>query len=151
MANLPADHLNDHADDESSRRAGATDEAVGRRIRRVRLSQKLSLENLAANIGISCQQLQKYEAGANRIAVSRLIHIAKVLRVHATEFMSDAATAPAPADKPARLHRQFVVRLVNVLARLKNATSRSKILEMAEFLSSLEDEPPAPAREIAAR
>ena len=144
MAYLP-ERLDDHANDESSRRAGPTDEAIGRRIRRVRLSQKRTLEDLAASIGISCQQLQKYEAGANRIAVSRLIHIAKALRVHVTEFLADGTMpAPAPEDRAITARSDEVVRLVNVFARLRNTASRTKILEMAEFLASLEDEPVSP-------
>ena len=65
----------------NGRRAGAIDRAIGQNIRRQRMNARMSQEELASRIGISCQQLQKYEAGANRIAAARLVDIADALQV----------------------------------------------------------------------
>ena len=49
---------------------------VGRRVREVRLLRNLTQEELGEKIGVSYQQVQKYETGANRISASRLYRIA---------------------------------------------------------------------------
>lgn len=59
----------------------AVDVAVGRRIAQRRTAMGLSQTNLAQRIGISPQQVQKYEAGSNRISASRLNAIALVMGV----------------------------------------------------------------------
>lgn len=63
------------------RSPNATDAAVGRRIAARRAAMGLSQSALAQRIGISPQQVQKYEAGANRISASRLSAIAIALVV----------------------------------------------------------------------
>ena len=49
---------------------------VGRRVRQIRLLKNLTQEELGEKIGVSYQQVQKYETGANRISASRLYRIA---------------------------------------------------------------------------
>ena len=66
---------------------------VGQQIRRRRVSLKLSLEGLAANLGISHQQLQKYETGASRITITMLHQIAVELRVPVTSLWLGTPTA----------------------------------------------------------
>ena len=60
----------------SPREADAVDRAVGRRIAARRAALGRSQSALASELGISFQQLQKYEAGQNRVSASRLHHIA---------------------------------------------------------------------------
>lgn len=57
------------------------DTHVGRRVRIRRMLNGLSQEELAADLGLTFQQLQKYESGANRISASRLYHLAQLLDV----------------------------------------------------------------------
>jgi len=68
---------------------------VGARIRNRRKSLKLSLEGLAAGLGITHQQLQKYETGGNRITVPMLYAIAGALRVWVSDFYEGL---PNPSD-----------------------------------------------------
>ena len=68
---------------------------VGGRIRSRRKAMRLSLEALAAALGITHQQLQKYETGGNRIAVSMLFDIAGALDTWVGDFFEGL---PAPAD-----------------------------------------------------
>ncbi len=56
------------------------DRLVGHRIHELRISMGLSRQQLAWQIGITHQQLQKYEKGTNRISVGRLVSIAKALK-----------------------------------------------------------------------
>lgn len=63
------------------------DVTVGERVRRARIARGLSQVALAERLDVSFQQIQKYENGANRISASRLVEIADVLQVPATDFL----------------------------------------------------------------
>lgn len=65
----------------NAKRTGALDEEIGERIRSLRLRRGLSQSELGARLGVSFQQIQKYEAGTNRISASRLLDIAMALAV----------------------------------------------------------------------
>src|SRR3546814_14180935 len=82
------------------------DVAIGSRLRLRRLAMGFSQETLARALGITFQQIQKYERGTNRIFASRLFHLARVLRVPVAYFFhglqaggeTKAAQGGAPAD-----------------------------------------------------
>src|SRR6476660_2562047 len=83
------------------RKAMQVDEAVGRQIRKRRRMLGMSQYQLARAIGIASQQIQKYEIGANRLSVSRLVAIAEALDLPIACFFRnlDSATqrdAPVP-------------------------------------------------------
>ena len=61
------------------RRAGAEDVEIGRKIRALRLERGLSQSGLADGIGLTFQQVQKYEKGTNRVSAGRLHKIAELL------------------------------------------------------------------------
>lgn len=63
-----------------TRSADAVDAQIGRNIARRRVLMGLSQTNLADHAGISFQQIQKYETGANRVACGRLFQIAQILQ-----------------------------------------------------------------------
>lgn len=62
-----------------ARKAGKIDKSLGERVRNQRLALDMAQETLADKIGVTFQQVQKYERGLNRISVSRLLQIAKAL------------------------------------------------------------------------
>ncbi len=62
---------------------------LGNVIRRMRLSHKLTQMELAAKIGVSYQQLQKYEYGVSEITVPRLMQIADALQVPLRVFLNE--------------------------------------------------------------
>lgn len=62
------------------------DKFVGSKIYSLRLAKGLSRQQLAEVIGVTHQQLQKYEKGYNRISVGRLVLIAKALHTDVTHF-----------------------------------------------------------------
>ena len=66
------------------------DKHVGNRVRMRRMMLKMSQEKLADGLGITFQQVQKYEKGSNRIGASRLQHIATILDVEPSFFFEDA-------------------------------------------------------------
>jgi transcriptional regulator with XRE-family HTH domain len=71
------------------------DHEYGRRIRLARLDRQLSQSELGAALGISFQQVQKYEKGTNRITVGRLEQIAIALKITPHELMGWGKTAIA--------------------------------------------------------
>jgi transcriptional regulator with XRE-family HTH domain len=78
--------------------ARLVDEHVGERIRRRRAELGLTQEHLAVSLGISYQQVQKYETGANRISAGRLYQIARRLEIPVGMFFEGIAAA-GPADE----------------------------------------------------
>ena len=79
--------------------ADPVDIHVGRRLRQRRALLGLSQDKLGRAVGLTFQQIQKYERGANRIGASRLLQLSRALAVPIAYFFEDA---PGPADKPAR-------------------------------------------------
>ena len=74
---------------QTKRGSGPIDGIVGNRIRARRLELKLSQQQLAEALGVSFQQIQKYEKGVNRVGVGRLQQIADFLKVDMAYFMGD--------------------------------------------------------------
>ena len=64
---------------------------IGFRVRQARLAKGMSQNELGRAIGVSFQQVQKYEAGATRIATSRLCHIARVLDQRVMDLLEGVA------------------------------------------------------------
>lgn len=82
-----------------SRSPNDIDRLVGRNLRQLRLEAGLSLQELAGRIGLSHQQLQKYETAANRLSAGLLPAFAEALGVDVATFFEDA-DAPSPAGRP---------------------------------------------------
>src|SRR5437763_11598053 len=78
-----------------ARRAGNRDAGVGRRVRSRRLECRLAQTELADKIGVTFQQVQKYEKGVNRIGAGRLQRISEALDVPITFFFDATPHAPA--------------------------------------------------------
>ncbi len=108
-----------------------TDVHIGRRVRERRVAMGLSQSELAEGLGISFQQVQKYESGANRISGSRLWDIASLLQVPVGHFFEglDASLEPvAEGDGEQPIDRQTleIARAVNKIEddQLKNQLVR---------------------------
>ena len=71
-----------------------TDKHVGARVRMRRMMLSMSQEKLGDALGLTFQQVQKYEKGANRIGASRLQQIAHILQVPVSFFFDGAPNAP---------------------------------------------------------
>jgi len=119
------------------RRVTGMDRTIGLRLRARRLEQHMSQDELAQRLGLSFQQVQKYEKGVNRIGSVRLMEIAKILGVEPSYFLSDMksnghgpaskfieflATTDGVAINEAMMklndeHRQGVIQLARTLVR----------------------------------
>jgi transcriptional regulator with XRE-family HTH domain len=84
------------------KRSTPVDIHVGMRVRERRTALGMSQPTLAAALGISYQQLSKYEQAQNRISVSRLYDLSKVLGVPITFFLEGIAETEATAQTPKR-------------------------------------------------
>jgi len=93
------------------------DRAVGRRVRVLRVTRGMSQTALASQLGLTFQQLQKYEKGTNRISASKLYEIATILGVDVASLFEDAsnpstlAAIGESADAPRRIDLLIVHRL----------------------------------------
>ncbi len=65
------------------------DSEIGRRLRQARLAENLTQDGLAQRLGISFQQVQKYENGTNRVSSSRLWAIGNALNIPVTYFFEE--------------------------------------------------------------
>ena len=78
------------------------DKKIGQKIKQIRKSWGLSQIELAEKIGISFQQIQKYEKGSTRISVVRLQQIAETLGVNISTFFEEGKRAPQVSDHALR-------------------------------------------------
>ncbi|MFM2149075.1 MAG: hypothetical protein RLZZ187_1381 [Pseudomonadota bacterium] len=82
------------------RAARALDRAIGTRLRARRKALGLSLDALATQLGISYQQVQKYERGENRIGAGRLPHIARVLGCSVEDLVPSTLVSQTDESSP---------------------------------------------------
>lgn len=80
-------------EDRGSRRANPIDVHVGSRVRLRRMLLGMSQEKLGEHLGLTFQQIQKYEKGINRIGASRLFDLARVLAVPVQYFYEELPIA----------------------------------------------------------
>ena len=98
MARTPG-FVDEAADDEKgSRRPNPIDVHVGGRVRFRRMLLGMSQERLGEKLGLTFQQIQKYEKGINRIGASRLYDLAQVLGVPVQFFYEDAPIGESRVD-----------------------------------------------------
>jgi transcriptional regulator with XRE-family HTH domain len=121
----------------------AIDVEVGQRIRIQRLQSGLSQTVLAEGIGITFQQVQKYEKGVNRVGASRLTKIAKVLGVPVTTFFGaqDPETlegsARGTASSPLKLLTVPGARqLLRAYDQLNDGKMRRLIVDLVEDIAA---------------
>jgi|ERR1044072_623106 transcriptional regulator with XRE-family HTH domain len=122
-----------------ARRSDKRDLEVGRRVRARRLECRLSQGELAERIGVSFQQVQKYEIGANRIGAGRLQRISEALKVPISFFFG-AGIGPVEADGDVSdgeslfdlLQTRRAVRIVQAFHKIKSRKARELLVEMAE-------------------
>src|SRR5690348_1507474 len=85
------------------------DVEVGRRIRLQRLARGLSQTELGNELGVTFQQVQKYEKGANRVGAGRLSRIAEALDVSVSQLLGDTVNARSDVPAGQRLELEYLV------------------------------------------
>jgi transcriptional regulator with XRE-family HTH domain len=112
---------------------------VGRRIRLQRMSAGMSQTELAHEIGVTFQQVQKYEKGANRVGAGRLTQIATALSLPISAFFESADEASAAKGKPASspvelLTQPNALRLLQAYSAIPDESIRASIVRLVEAI-----------------
>lgn len=112
-------------------RHGALDLSLGERIRERRRGLRLSQSALGARLGITFQQVQKYENGTNRVSAVMLVRLATALDVSVSELLS-AAEPPAtgPGDNRAEADR-----LLAAFGQITSPELRQAVLTLVTSLA----------------
>lgn len=113
--------------------SGDVEAAIGRRIRQLRQARQLTQTELAQACGITFQQIQKYERGANRICVSRLMQISRALGVSLVEMLNELDGATQALRDGAATDPQARV-VAEAFASLKSRKLRRTLLSLTRVL-----------------
>ena len=126
-----------------------TDQHVGARVRMRRKMVAMSQEELGAALGLSFQQIQKYERGANRIGASRLQQMSHILQVPIEFFFVGAPNALAPHDSSGSALSMAQIddfisdsdglRLIGAFTRVDNAALRRRIVMLVQEIAGDDD------------
>jgi len=122
---------------------------VGKRVRLRRTLLGLSQEKLGAALGLTFQQVQKYERGTNRIGSSRLFRLSQILDVPVSFFFDDMeqdVAAPAggvaegtrPTFESDQLSRRETLELVRAYYRIVDPTVRKRLFELVKAVANSE-------------
>ena len=116
---------------------------VGQRIRMRRIMIGMSQQALAQKLGLTFQQVQKYEKGANRIGASRLYQIAEILEVPVFFLFEDLPGTKSRASEHSipKYLMDFTgtaqgLRLVQAFARIPDNNSRNDIVRIVESIAA---------------
>lgn len=133
----------------SPRGPNPIDVHVGSRIRLRRQLMKMSQEKLGDELGVTFQQVQKYERGANRVGASRLYRLSRVLEVPVQFFFEglgdkSAVSGMAEGDQTPIVY-DFIqssdgVSLAEAFSRIRDAKVRRRVLELVRTLAAEEEE-----------
>src|SRR5262249_12532330 len=120
------------------------DKHVGSRVRMRRMMLSMSQEKLGDALGLTFQQIQKYEKGTNRIGASRLQQIAHMLQVPVSFFFEGAphspvhsgmSEAPSPAYVADFLATSDGLSLTKAFMRIKSSKLRRRIVDLVEQIA----------------
>lgn len=121
-----------------ARSTSAMDYVLGRKLRLARTEAGLSQQALAERLGITFQQIQKYEKGANRIAASRLVSIAAAVDRPISYFLEDAKDAVAAARSPKgpdAAGSAEHLSMAALFAAIENVRVRRRVIELLRTIT----------------
>ena len=126
-----------------------TDKHVGARVRMRRMMLGMSQEKLGDSLGLTFQQVQKYEKGTNRIGASRLQQISQILQVPVSFFFEGAPAAqtvghrhegmgeaPSPAYVSDFLATSDGLALTKAFMRIEDSKLRRRIVDLVEQIAT---------------
>ena len=132
-----------------SKAPNPVDRHVGSRVRMRRLMVGMSQERLGDALGLTFQQIQKYEKGTNRIGASRIQQIAEILQVPVSFLFEGSpgssagaegfGTAPSPAYVADFLATAEGLALIRAFMRVPDIKLRRAIVDMVELIGGRED------------
>src|SRR3954454_5685218 len=118
--------------------ADPVDVAVGARIRLLRKVRGLSQQALAEAAGVTFQQIQKYERGANRVSASMLSRIAGALDTPVAEMFGEAGSTSGAIDEVATLLAEpGALELLRAYTALPRGPARATLVEFVRSLKAV--------------
>jgi transcriptional regulator with XRE-family HTH domain len=122
------------------------DRHVGSRVRMRRIMLGMSQEKLGEGLGLTFQQIQKYEKGTNRIGASRIQQIAEILQVPVSFLFEGSpgvstsfGEAPSPAYVADFLATSEGLALIRAFTQVSDIKLRRAIVEMVELIGGREE------------
>ncbi len=121
----------------TSKQPHPIDRLVGSRVRLFRTARGLSQSRLADDLGITFQQVQKYEKGTNRVSASRLFEIARLLGVGIPELYAgaDDATSAHMNESVDPLPSLLDHKIIRALSRIHDDQVKRKVLLLIQTLA----------------
>lgn len=155
------DLVNDGPDDErggGTKRPNSMDAHVGSRVRLRRMMMGMSQEKLGEQMGLTFQQIQKYERGINRVSASRLWELARVLGVNVQFFFEELQVSAEEPQTPGFAEAQAESTIIEFLGsrdglelnrafvRIRDARVRRSIVDLVRSLAGESATGETPAR-----
>ena len=132
----------------STKAPNPVDKYVGSRVRMRRIMLGMSQEKLGEALGLTFQQVQKYEKGTNRVGASRIQQISEILQVPVSFFLEGGPSGTASAEgysegsSPAYISDFLAtsegLALTRAFTRITDAKLRRSIVEMVEQIAARE-------------
>jgi transcriptional regulator with XRE-family HTH domain len=123
---------------ESTMKKDTFDQELGRRIRAHRLRLGYSQEKLGAMLGLTFQQVQKYEKGTNRVSSGRLIEIAKLLDVHPMDLLAEERHSGsgngAGASPFEFIQNSRALKLLKSFSLIKDRELQNAVVDLCELI-----------------
>ncbi len=112
-----------------------TDKLIGEKIVSARMIRGLNRKALAEKLGVTHQQLQKYEKGFNRISASRLSDISNILGIAVNYFFTETAQDKVLREEGEKFDINSINEIVGLASRIKN---KSKLEAIKNLIKSME-------------
>jgi transcriptional regulator with XRE-family HTH domain len=119
-----------------AKRPSPLDVAVGRNVRIWRMAKGLSQSQLASRLGVTFQQIQKYEVGTNRIGTGRLLKIAAILEVPISTLFEGASGAGDSSSVLSLVADSRSFRLAHAFAAIETPSLRLSIVNLVERVAA---------------
>ena len=123
------------------KRPTSIDIVVGSNMRMWRMARGLSQAQLAKRLGITFQQVQKYEVGANRIGTGRLVTVAAILGVPVAALLVGAEESDPTRSLLSLVADRRSFRLANAFAAITDRTARLSIVNLVEKIAAAVPQP----------
>lgn len=115
--------------------ADRVDREIGQRLRGARTLRGLSQSEVAAKVGLSFQQIQKYEAGHSRVTAAKLNELAEIFALPVGFFFGECGTEESREDSPSGLLSQEAWILAGEFEQIRNPKTRQKVLDLVRTLA----------------
>jgi transcriptional regulator with XRE-family HTH domain len=122
------------------RSASAGDKALGEKIRARRILAEMSQADLGDHIGVSFQQVQKYEKGVNKVGAVRLAEIASALGESVGYFQDEGRVSKAGQAMQELMTDRLNLRICRALSAIENQAMRYQFVRLVESVSGIAEE-----------